>query len=199
MNKRLIILSGLAIATLLTPTMASAQVGGGVKVGINLSNVKGFNDDTTSSSQRTGLVAGGFMTFGLSPMLAFQPEVLFSMQGSKLHFSSNGVDTNATRKVDYLQIPLLLRIGTNSREHASVYAIAGPTLGILVRATENGTNIKSSVKRTDVGVVAGVGVSITRLLLEARYTYDLVDFNKVEQPSGAHKNRVVSFLVGVVF
>ena len=121
------------------------------------------------------------------------------MQGSKLHFSSNGVDTNATRKVDYLQIPLLLRIGTNSREHASVYAIAGPTLGILVRATENGTNIKSSVKRTDVGVVAGVGVSITRLLLEARYTYDLVDFNKVEQPSGAHKNRVVSFLVGVVF
>jgi hypothetical protein len=37
------------------------------------------------------------------------------------------------------------------------------------------------------------------VLFEARYTFDLVDFNKVAVPSGSHKNRVVSFLIGVVF
>lgn len=187
------------MAILCTPTLASAQVSGGIKAGINLANVKGFNDNTASTSQRTGLIAGGFLTFGLSPVIAFQPELLFSMQGTKLHFSNSGVDTNATRKLDYLQLPLLLRIGTNSKDHASVYAIAGPTIGVLIRATDNGTNVKSSFKRSDVGVVAGVGVTLTRVLLEARYTFDLVDFNKVATPSGSHKNRVVSFLVGVTF
>lgn len=48
-------------------------------------------------------------------------------------------------------------------------------------------------------MVGGVGVSLTRLLLEARYTFDLVDLNKVDQPTGAHKNRVISFIAGVVF
>jgi len=199
MHKRIITLSGLALAMLITPALATAQVNGGIKAGINLANVKGFNDSTAASSQRTGLIFGGFMTFGLSPMIAFQPELLFSMQGTKLHFSDRGVETDATRTLDYLQVPLLLRIGNNSSDHASVYAIAGPTVGILIRATDNGTNVKSSFKRSDVGVVAGVGVTLTRVLLEARYTFDLVDFNKVATPSGSHKNRVVSFLVGVTF
>lgn len=202
MKTRLFSLSGLgaiAIAAVLFPTTASAQTGGGIKFGVNLANVRGFNDSTTSSSQRTGIVVGGFMTFGVSPLVSFQPELLFSMQGSKLHFSGSGVESNSTRKLDYVQLPLLARFGNKGSDHASLYAIAGPTLGVLVRATDNGTNVKSSLKRTDVGVVVGAGVTLTRLMFEARYTYDLVDFNKVADPSGSHKNRVVSFLVGVVF
>ena len=198
MNKRIIFLSGVALAAILAATPASAQVGGGLKAGINLATLKGFNDANTSSTQRTGIVFGGFMTFGMTPMIAFEPEVLFSMQGSKLHVSSSGVSSDVSKKVDYVQVPLLLRFGTTARRSASVYAVAGPSIGILVRATDNGTNVKSSLKRADVGVVAGVGVTLTRLLLEARYTFDLVDLNKVESPSGPHKNRVISFIVGLV-
>ncbi len=139
------------------------------------------------------------MTFGLSPMIAFQPEVLFSMRGTKLHFSSSGVSTDATRTVDYVQVPLLLRVGNSTRDHASLYAIAGPTLGMLVRARQDGVDIKSDLKRTDIGMVVGAGVTLTRVLFEARYTFDLQDLNKVEAPSGKHKNRVVSFLIGLVF
>lgn len=199
MNKRMLFLSTLALSAVLTATTASAQVGGGIKAGINLASVKGFNDATTTSSQRTGLVAGGFMTFGLSPMIAFEPEVLFSMQGSKLHFSKSGVTSDASAKLDYLQVPLLLRVGNNASDHASLYAVAGPTLGVVLRATQNGVDIKNDLKRMDVGVVAGVGVTLTRVLFEARYTFDLADLNKVEAPTGPHKNRVISFLIGVVF
>lgn len=199
MNTRIVLLSGIVIAALLAATPASAQVGGGIKAGINLASVQGFNDATTSTSQRTGLVAGGFMTFGLTPMIAFEPEILFSMQGSRLHITSSSVSSDATAKIDYVQVPLLLRVGNNASDHASLYAVAGPTLGVLVRANQNGVDIKNDLKKMDVGVVAGVGVTLTRVLFEARYTFDLVDLNKVQAPSGPHKNRVTSFLIGLVF
>lgn len=199
MNKRIIFLSGVALAALLAATPASAQVGGGIKAGINVSSIDGINNANTSSSQRTGLVVGGFMTFGLNNVVAFEPEVLFSMQGSKLHLTSGGVSSDATAKLDYVQIPLLLRIGNTAKDRASFYAVAGPTVGLLIRANQNGVNIKSGLQKADVGVVAGVGVTLTRVLFEARYTFDLRDLNKVEAPSGAQKHRVISLLVGLVF
>ena len=70
---------------------------------------------------------------------------------------------------------------------------------MLVNATQNGVDVKNDLKKLDVGGVAGVGVTLTRVLLEARYTFDLADLNKVQAPSGPHKNRVISFLIGLVF
>ena len=198
MNKRALLFS-LAAILLASPATSFAQVGGGVKAGINLSSIKGFNDPGDSTSQRTGIVAGGFLTFGLAPIVAIQPEVLFSMQGSKLHFTSGGVKSDATAKIDYLQVPVLLRIGNSGGDTASLYGIVGPTVGILLSANQNGVDFKDELKRTQVGVVAGVGVTLTRLLAEARYTYDLSDFNKTSTANNSQRNRVISFLVGVVF
>jgi len=197
MNKH-ILSSGFLIATLLSATAASAQVGVGIKGGVNLATVSGFNDAAASTTQRTGVVFGGFVSVGLSPMLAFQPEVLFSMQGTKLHFTSSGVSSDVTAKVDYVQVPLLMRVGNSSNNHASLYAVGGPTLGFLVRADQGGVDIKDDLKSTDIGVVAGVGVTLTRVLFEARYTWGLMDLNKTES-GGSKQNRVLSFMVGLVF
>lgn len=197
MNKRLI-LSGLAVILLAGSTSAWAQVGGGIKAGLNLSSIKGFNDPGTTTSQRTGLTAGIFFTVGMAPFLAIEPEVLFSMQGTKLHFTSGSVKTDATTKLDYLQVPVLLRIGNSGGNAASLYGIVGPTVGLLLSANRDGVDIKDQMKKAQVGVVAGVGVTLTRFLAEARYTYDLTDFNKAS--TGANqRNRVISLLIGLVF
>ena len=42
-------------------------------------------------------------------------------------------------------------------------------------------------------------MTLSRLLLEGRYTYGLTDLNKVEDPDGANRNRVISLLVGLIF
>jgi hypothetical protein len=52
------------------------------------------------------------------------------------------------------------------------------------------------LKRTDVGLVAGVGVTLSWFLAEARYTAGLSDFSK---GSVAYKNRVFSLLAGLRF
>jgi hypothetical protein len=177
---------------LLCSTTASAGIGGGLKIGVNLATFSDFND--ASTSHRVGIVAGGFLTFGLAPMIAFQPEVLFSAQGSKLHLGTSGaiVSSDATAKLDYVQVPLLLRIGNSGKAGASLYAIVGPTLGVLVQHQ----GLAEDLKDTDVGIVAGVGVTVSRLLLEGRYTYGLTDLNK---GGSAVQNRVLSLMVGLHF
>ncbi len=187
----------MAVAAFSTP--AWAQLGGGVKAGVNLASISGFNNAGDSTSERTGLVVGGFLTAGLAPMIAIQPEVLFSMQGSKLHFGASGVSTDTTSKLDYVQVPVLLRFGNSGKDTASVYGLVGPTFGLLMRANQDGEDIKDQLKNTDMGVAVGVGVSLSRLLAEGRYTYGLTDLNKVEEPSGANRNRVISILIGLAF
>lgn len=183
----------------MSSTPAWAQVGGGIKVGLNLATLSGFNDPNSSTSQRTGVVGGVFLTFGLAPMIALQPEVLFSMQGTKFHVGTSGVSTDATAKLDYIQVPVLLRIGNSSKAGASLYGVVGPTFGRLLRANQNGEDIKSQLNSTDMGLVVGAGVSLSRFLVEGRYTYGLKDLNKVTDPSGSNQNRVISVLVGLVF
>ena len=144
MNGRLTV--GVVMAVVLYSTTALAQVGGGIKVGVNLASVSGFNDAEESTSQRTGLVAGGFVTVGLVPLIAFQPEVLFSMQGSQFHFDISGVTTDSTAKLDYIQVPVLLRLGNSGKSSAGLYAIVGPTFGILASATQDDEDIKDELK-----------------------------------------------------
>lgn len=134
--RRRFVFVGMLLVALLYSTTASAQVGGGIKVGLNFATVSGFNDPGDSTSQRTGVVAGGFMTFGLAPMIAFQPEVLFSMQGTKFRFTDSGIDTDVTAEIDYIQVPLLLRIGNSGKGAAGLYGLVGPTFGILQSATQ---------------------------------------------------------------
>jgi Outer membrane protein beta-barrel domain len=197
--RRLIFGGAFVMAVAACSTPAWAQVGGGIKAGVNLASLSGFNDGGNSSSERTGLVAGGFLTVGLAPMMAIQPEVLFSMQGSKLHFSESGIATDATTKLDYVQIPVLLRIGNSGRDTASIYGLFGPTFGLLMRADQEGVDVKDELKNTDMGLAVGAGMSLSRLFAEARYTYGLTDLNKVEEPSGANRNRVISIFIGLAF
>jgi hypothetical protein len=97
-----------------------------------------------------------------------------------------------TAKLDYIQVPLLLRIGNSGKSGASLYGVVGPTLGFLARSQ----GVTDQLKSTDFGLVGGLGVTVSRLLLEGRFTQGLTDFNK---GGTIYKNRVLSLLIGVQF
>jgi hypothetical protein len=196
MTKRFVV-PALAALILTSAAVAQAQVGGGIKAGVNFATLSGITDVDTE--QRVGLVAGGFMTVGIVPSLAFEPEVLFSMQGSKLHVSKSGVSTDAKANIDYVQIPLLLRIGNSGKSTASLYAVVGPSIGFLMGAKIDGEDFSDELKKADVGLVVGAGVTLTRFLIEGRYTVGLTDLNKPGLSTEANKNRVLSLLVGLHF
>lgn len=170
----------MVIAALAISTPAWAQVGGGIKAGVNFARVSGSDENP---GDRIGFTAGLFLTTNQG-LVALQPEVIFSMQGSKFTFG--------TAKVDYFQVPVLLRIGSSAKGKASVYGLVGPSFGLLVQDE----NWADPIDRTDVGLVVGAGVTVTRLLFEARYTAGLTDFSK---GAVAYKHRVFTVMGGFTF
>jgi len=179
--KKQLISCAIVLLAVVTPATAWAQVGGGIKAGANFARVSGADDDDIGD--RIGFTAGLFLITNQG-LLAAQPEVIFSMQGTKFTFG--------TAKLDYVQVPILLRIGTSSKNKASVYGLVGPSFGLLVQDE----NWDDPVERGDVGLVVGAGVTFTRVLAEVRYTAGLRDFSK---GSTAYKNRVFSLMGGFVF
>src|SRR5215211_3696797 len=76
----------------------------GIVAGINSSTVAG--DETEDASRRTGVIAGILLSVPVAPNFAIQPEFLYSMKGAKFGDS----DAAGTVKLDYAEIPILLRI-----------------------------------------------------------------------------------------
>lgn len=178
--KKQLLSCAILVLVLTSATPAWAQVGGGFKAGVNFANVSGSDDDP---GRRIGWTAGAFLVTNQG-LVAVQPEVLFSMQGTKFDVDE------AT--VDYFQVPVLLRIGSSSKEKASFFGLVGPSFGVRIR--DEGWS--DPIKRTDVGLVVGAGFTVSRFLIEARYTAGLTDFS---EGSVAYKHRVVSVLGGFVF
>jgi hypothetical protein len=96
-------------------------------------------------------------------------------------------------RLDWLQVPLLLRLGTGGslfRGHGrELYVIAGPAVAVRLHATGDDTlsywNIYlKNLRHTDFAVVFGGGAAWTRdrmgALVEWRYSLGLVDIDPEE-------------------
>jgi hypothetical protein len=187
----------LAVALLVSAGTASAQTSFGVKAGLNLANLSiSEADDTFEPENRTGFVAGVFVTMRGGGIFAFQPEALISMQGAKF---TDGTDSG-TAKIDYFQVPLLARIGPSN-----VGIVVGPSFGYRIKAKLSGAGLSpededfsDQIKRMDVGLVAGITGDIGRLVLDGRYTWGLTNIEE-EATADKTKNKVISLTIGLRF
>lgn len=184
-----------ALVGVLGATTAQAQDRGGVRVGANFATLstdeEGFDPKT-----RTGLVVGLYGVVPVNDIFSFQPEVLFSQQGAKVEDGSD----EATVKLDYVQIPALARIRLGRTSPA--FLLVGPTFGFNTSAkTEfNGESqdFKDEVKGSDVGLVTGVAINAGLAVVDARYTWGLMNIDDSTDP-GNIKNRFFSISVGFRF
>jgi hypothetical protein len=187
----------LAIALLVSAGTAHAQTSFGVKAGVNLANLSiDEADDTFEPENRTGFVAGVFVTLRGGGIFAFQPEALISSQGAKFSDSVN----SGTAKIDYFQVPLLARIGPSN-----VALVVGPSIGFRINAKLSGDGISvdnedfsDQIKRMDFGLVAGVTADVGKLVLDGRYTWGLTNIEE-EATADKTKNRVISLTLGLRF
>jgi hypothetical protein len=190
---------GLLAALLVCAAPAHAQgTSAGVKIGFNLAKFSIADPGATVSvDNRTGLVAGVFVTVRPGSLVAFQPEVLFSMQGAK--FTDSG--ESGSLHIDYVQVPLLARI---KPAKSPVGIVVGPALAFRARANlatigeDEGLDFKDQVKNADVGLVAGVAIEFVHIVLDGRYTWGLTNIAKDPEDDKV-KNRVFSATIGVRF
>ena len=105
-----------------------------------------------------------------------------------------------SRTIYYLRVPALLRVNVGSRSTGGVsaYGIAGPALDLKVgEDLGNFTNI-DEIESVDVSLVAGIGVEITRLIIEGRGTWGFRNIAK-QSSAGDVKTRTFAILLGLLF
>ena len=141
-----------AVAVFAFGFVSAQDVKFGVKGGLNLSTIKstypGVNGSVQTSPDNKMLVGfhvGGFAEIGLSDKLSFQPELLFSMEGSKAENSTTETEnmggitytykeTSTSNVVtNYINVPLLLKYKATE----NLFFVAGPQVGFLMSAKQD--------------------------------------------------------------
>lgn len=156
---------------------SDAQVQYGVKAGANFYKFSGSdaNVGNVSPKFKVGFAGGGFANIALSEMFSIQPELLYSMEGSKYEQGGEKI----VFKTNYINIPLLVQYNTSS----GFYGETGPQLGILgsAKATYGSMSqdFKDQLKGINFSWAVGLGYKLTNGLgVGARYNIGLMKVDK---------------------
>jgi opacity protein-like surface antigen len=194
--KRIII--NLAIIILCIPAFrASAQDVPGPYIGARFMptfsdfQLKQVNGDLVETKAVLGYGFGGLLGINLSNHFALQGEVLYSA------LAQNYLDNfNQEHRVnlDYLNIPLLVVLNTNSSSAVNLNLTAGPQFGILLGSkfestgTAEGDTVTAvlGAKAADFGIAYGAGIDfslgpVVTLDLGYRGVIGLVDISDQSQ------------------
>jgi hypothetical protein len=185
------------------PAVAQGPVVG-VEAGVNFTTID-FGVSGQSNDSRSGLILGIYGQVPIAPRIGLQPEFVYTQKHARQRFTTcNSAPSNPflrdssqpttcpsgtttitqTEGLDYLGIPILLRISLTGDRKPAIYAIAGPALSFLVRAKGAVTgqpqqDIKDDSASVDVNVVlGGGGVAIRSLSVEGRYDVGLRTVDK---------------------
>lgn len=208
----------------------------GIKGGLSVAKITGDDADMPdpvddvgmiSPDYRTGFAVGAYMIYPFTPNLAFQPEAFYVNKGAKWEGSGQTYDEDLgeyidydwkqTLKLDYIEVPLLLRLEPTMSGSVGPYFLVGPSVGFKasakmkyeVTASAAGQSISmddeedlDEVKSIDLGAAIGAGLVVpmesVSLLFEARYTLGLTKVDDSDTESDV-KNSAFAFMVGVGF
>jgi len=195
--------------------LGQINVSTGITGGLNYATYGG--NDVSNASTTTQYAVGVFAEIRLSLFpISIQPEVLYSVKGTKLYLSALPTYVkSATIKVttSYIDIPILIKYYLPSPV-IKPFIFIGPSIGFLVSAKEEEEetgvpgmvenkeiDVKNETTGVDFGVVVGVGakipLAIVDLTLDARYNYGFTSTDKIN--SSKSYNRVIAIYLGVGF
>lgn len=171
----------LAVFTVLGFANVNAQeIKFGAKAGLNFSTVNGSN--TNNIDYVTSYHVGVVSEIPISDKFSFQPEIMYSRQG----YSFN----NDVVAMKYLNIPLMGKYYIAK----GLSLEAGPQIGFLLSAKNEGVKVTNSFTTFDFGANFGVGYKLENgLNFGARYNLGIT---KVDTDN---RNGVFQVSVGYFF
>lgn len=201
-----------AMGSTSTPTLRTDMATAtrfGIKAGVNLATLN-INKPPTgvsyNTTNKTSFNGGFFANIPLGTSgLRFQPELLYSGQGSKIEqkntVGSTTVTLNYEQDLGYIALPLMFQYQTTN----GFFVEAGPQASYLVDARQDGpgstvTENEQGFDRFDVAGAAGLGyLSRVGFGVNARYNFGLANiFDEGQSKDGFEmKNRVIQ--IGLVY
>lgn len=123
---------------------------------------------------KSGLHIGGLVEIPVKKNFAVQPELIYSVQGSKYSYGYHG-----NTRLDYINIKVLAKFYVNKNFSIEV----GPQLGFNVKANEthhrSSYSIREDVNTVDFALAAGVTYRLNNgLFFSGRYNLGLTNIAK---------------------
>jgi len=181
-------------------SFAQTQFAVGVKAGPNFAKIDTDAGAQANYESRTGWHAGAFLLVK-GEKFGFQPEIVFSQQGSKVTINSEDYESN----FNYVNIPIIIKLYTV----AGINLQAGPQFGFVNKAEtpirDEATGIytiedvKNRMKNTDITAAFGLGWDLPfGLTIDARYNLGLSKMFKEVPPQQTEnsKNQVIQVSLG---
>jgi len=197
--------AALVFALMLLMIGAQAAICGEMKIGItggvNIASLAG--DDVEDLDSRTAAYFGGFLEFPVTPLLSFQPELLYTMKGA----TESVEGTDVTYKLDYIEVPMLLRVNVPMQGNIMPFVVAGPGIGFNTTAKVEADGQEEDIeeiKGMDFGLIFGGGLGFPvsdgryTISLAVRYELGLTTIDDSDEEADV-KNRAVSIGAGLSF
>jgi len=150
------------------------------KGGINYSKIANQNFNASYH-------AGASVEWDISKQFGIQPEILFSQ------LNSTGTNGNKDSKLNYLSIPLLVRINLSKMFTINL----GPEYSILMDAKNTVVNnANNAIKSGNFSVIGGVQLHLNPFRIYARYDIGMSDISNLTNQTG-WKSQIVQVGVGL--
>ena len=203
------LLIGLILAGETTAALAQERQLG-LKAGGSYARLQ-FDPDADSFRQgRFGVTGGGFAVRPFNARFGLQVEALFSPKGASEDIE--GLEGTITLQLDYLDIPLLLRVAGPAIGSNRFHLFGGPSIGVRLSANRQTKvvgdffndgiveDVGDMVDRFDLGMVAGAGVDVgRRLTIDGRYSWGITNVNGDEANPVTIKTRMFAVMGGFRF
>ncbi len=173
----------------------------GLKGGVNFSTFA--QTDIEGYETKAGTLIGAFVEISIpTSSVSIQPEFIYSQFGSGVE------DTDLSFNVNYIQVPVLVKISINTlgAPQTSVAPkitpniVVGPYANFLINAELDGdggsVEIDEVTRNTAFGLLIGGGVTINKLDIGVRVSAGLSDVFE-EEFSDGEKNLGVGLTIGV--
>lgn len=174
--------------------VSQAQVQYGLKAGANFYTFGGDEVENEDLNSKFGLHIGGLVNFSVSEKFKVQPEIVFSIQGSKQTDGTDELNWN----FNYLNIPIMAQFYVSN----GFFLETGPQIGFNLKAEikdeESGTtlDLDDEIKSSDISWGLGAGYkTASGFGFGARYNLGLSSI--AEETDVDIKNR--GFQVGVFY
>lgn len=190
-----------AFLAVAAPAAAQMTTEIGAKAGVTFSTV---DDEDFDAESLLAFGGGGYVRFAFPQGFSIQPELLWMRKGAEQDFGT----FEAELKLDYVEVPVLVRYDIPTAGNISPYLFAGPSFAFEISCKVSDTDTDEDfdcddeedfeTESFDAGATGGAGVGFAAgrgtLFLEGRYTFGLMDIVASEEFEA--KNRSAAVMIG---
>jgi hypothetical protein len=190
-------------------TSAGAQIG--IKLGMNINQMKYSNISDGSLENPVTFQIGAFYTWKLSRKFFLQTELFYSRSGAKRSISFPDSTITISEEFSYIKLPLLAKWMLLSKGNWSLVPLCGLYGAYNLTANqkvsygdnEYSDSIRELIKPIDLGLITGFEIGyktgIGTLFLDFRFSLGLSNTNKKNYSSDKAYNRMIVIQLGYQF